>query len=139
MARSKFDGGSFLLRWLVALVLVFGTFNPTPYSYYHWVLDAQNGRMPLKVLAGVAMLILYVIFLRATLRSIGVVGLGLATALMGALIWVLIDFDLLSLAHANVLTYIILFVLATILAIGVSWSHIRRRITGQADIDDVDE
>lgn len=139
MARSKFDGGSFLLRWLVALVLVFGTFNPSPYSYYHWVLDSQGGQIPLKVLAGVAMVILYVIFLRATLRSIGVVGLALATALMGALIWVLIDFDLLSLAHANVLTYVILFVLATILAIGVSWSHIRRRITGQADIDDVDE
>ena len=139
MARRSFDAGGFLLRWLVALVLVFGTFNPTPYSYYHWVLDTANGRLPLKVLAGVAMVILYVIFLRATMRSIGLVGLGLAAALMAALIWVLIDFDLLSLTETRVLTYIILFVMATILAIGVSWSHIRRRITGQSDTDDVDE
>jgi hypothetical protein len=29
-------------------------------------------------------------------------------------------------------------VLSGILAIGVSWSHIRRRITGQVDVDDVE-
>jgi len=26
-----------------------------------------------------------------------------------------------------------------ILAVGMSWSHIRRRLSGQADMDDVDE
>jgi Family of unknown function (DUF6524) len=30
-------------------------------------------------------------------------------------------------------------VVATILAIGMSWSHVRRRLSGQADVDDVDE
>jgi hypothetical protein len=32
-----------------------------------------------------------------------------------------------------------LVMVATILAIGMSWSHVRRRLTGQADVDDVDE
>jgi len=30
-------------------------------------------------------------------------------------------------------------VAATILAIGLSWSHVRRRLSGQTDVDDVDE
>jgi hypothetical protein len=43
--------------------------------------------------------------------------------------------------HADSLktvTYIVLIVICWILAIGVSWSHIRRRITGQVDVDEVD-
>jgi hypothetical protein len=35
------------------------------------------------------------------------------------------------------MAWIVLFVFAIILAIGVSWSHLRR-FTGQADVDEVD-
>ncbi len=43
MARPSFSLISFLLRWLVALVLVFATFNPTDYSYYRWVVGLDAG------------------------------------------------------------------------------------------------
>jgi len=39
MAQSAFILTSFLQRWIIALVLVFATFNPTDYSYFHWVAD----------------------------------------------------------------------------------------------------
>ena len=143
MAQSSFSLASFLLRWLVALVLVFATFNPTDYSYYRWVagMDAgmDGGNLALKALAGVALLILYVIYLRATWRSIGPIGVSLATAFLGALIWVTIDLGLLDLERPTIVTWVLLFALATILAIGISWSHVRRRVSGQADMDDVDE
>ncbi len=151
MARPSFSLVSFLLRWLVALVLVFATFNPTDYSYYRWVvgmdggMDAgmdggmDGGNLALKALAGVVLVILYVIYLRATWRSIGPIGVMLAATFLGALIWVTIDFGLLNLDRPTIMTWVLLFVLATILAVGISWSHIRRRVTGQADIDDVDE
>ena len=35
-------------------------------------------------------------------------------------------------------TYIILVVISGVLATGISWSHIRRRMTGQVDVDDVE-
>ncbi len=151
MARPSFSLASFLLRWLVALVLVFATFNPTDYSYYRWVvgmdggMDAgmdggmDGGNLALKVLAGIVLVILYVIYLRATWRSIGPIGLTLATAFLGALIWVTIDLGLLDLERPTVVTWVLLFALATILAIGISWSHVRRRVSGQADMDDIDE
>ena len=132
MARPSFEVSDFL-------VLVLGTFNPTDYSFYGWVTDANSGNTALKAFAGVAIVIVFVIYLRATWRSIGPIGLVLAAAFFGALIWVLIDFGLLDLDNATALTWVILVVLATILAVGISWSHVRRRVAGQADVDDVDE
>jgi len=139
MATRAFDGKSFAIRWLVAVALVLGTVNPTGYSYYHWVGDFESGNAPLKVLAGVALLILYVIYLRATWRSIGPIGIVLALAFFGALIWSLAYYGLLDTSQTTVMTYIALLLIATVMAVGISWSHVRRRVSGQADMDDVDE
>lgn len=137
MPRFGFD--SFLLRWVLALVVVFATFNPSGFSYAHWIAEAEGGQLPLKVLAGVVLAILYVIYVRATWRSIGPIGVGLALALLGALVWVFIDLGWLSFEQSTIMTYIGLFILATVLGIGLSWSHVRRRVSGQADVDDVEE
>lgn len=139
MARHNFTTTSFLLRWVGALVLVLGTFNPTGYSYFHWVTGPTDDNLPLKVLAGVAFVILYVIYLRATWRSIGPLGVVLALAFFGAVIWALDYYDLLALEQKTVITYVALVLIATVMAIGMSWSHVRRRLSGQADMDDVDE
>jgi hypothetical protein len=50
-----------------------------------------------------------------------------------------IDFGLLNLMQPAIMTWVLLFAVATILAVGIYWFYIRRRITSQADIDDVDE
>ncbi len=138
MAQRAFTASGFLVRWAIAMVLVFATFNPTQFSYYGWVTGAAQDNLPLKALAGIVLVILYVIYLRATWRSIGPIGLALAAAFFAAVIWVLIDTGLLTLEQPTLLTNLLLAVFATILAIGISWSHIRRRVSGQADVDDVD-
>lgn len=139
MARPTFSWPNFLIRWAAALILVFATFNPTSYSYYAWVTDPVSGQWPLKALAGVLIVIAFVVFLRATWRSIGPIGLVLAVAFFGALVWVLIDFGLIVPGQGQQMTYIVLVVMASVLAIGMSWSHVRRRAAGQVDADDVDQ
>ena len=139
MAQAAFTPVSFLLRWIIALVLVFATFNPTDYSFYRWVMPMDGEGLPLKALAGILLLIVYVIYFRATWRSIGPIGVSLAAALLAALIWVSIDLGLLNLTQPTIMTWVLLFAFATILAVGISWSHIRRRVSGETDIDDVDE
>lgn len=139
MAMPSFTSKSFLIRWGVALILVLGTFNPTEYSYYHWVATENWDITPLKVLAGLVILICYVIYLRATWRSLGPIGLVLATAFFATIIWAAIDYDLLDPNKTTVMTYIVLILIATVMAVGISWSHVRRRVSGQADMDDVDE
>lgn len=127
----------FLLRLIFAAVLVFGTLNPTGTSYYHWIAGGFEADLPLKVLAGVLLLIGYVICVRATFRSIGIVGMGLIIALLGAIGWVLYDYGLLNVENPGLIQWLILLGVALILAIGLSWSHLRRMISGQADMDDV--
>jgi Family of unknown function (DUF6524) len=137
MAKAAITGRGFLLRWALALIVVLGTFNPTEYSYFNWAINGQ-GLLPLKALVGIVLLIVIIIYLRATWFSIGPLGLILAAAFFGALIWVLVDFGLLALGQGSVLTWIILVVLSLILAIGMSFSLFRRRISGQVDVDDVE-
>ena len=128
----------FLLRLLAASILVFATYNPTEYSYYHWLSKNISSLTPWIALAGVLLLIGWTIFLRATARSLGVFGLMLAAAFMGVVLWIMIDWGWFHADDLKTVTYIILVVICWILAIGVSWSHIRRRITGQVDVDEVD-
>lgn len=134
----RFDFADFLWRWAIALVLVFATFNPTDFNFVRWVTSDLQADLPYKALAGLVLLIGYVIFLRATFRSIGIFGIALVAAIFAAVIWVLADLQILDPANQVLLTWIVLAAIATIMGIGVSWSHVRRRIAGQADVDDVD-
>lgn len=138
MAEKRFDFYSFLIRFVVALVLVFASYNPSGYSWYHWFMREPNKFNALLLFAGVVLMIGWAIYLRATVRSLGATGTLLAIAFFGSLVWLLIDYDLLSLSDVTILQYIVLFMLGAILATGISWSHIRRRMTGQADVDEVD-
>ena len=66
----------------------------------------------------------------------GPVGVVLSVALFTAVIWVLVDFGLLSLESSSVITWILLIIVATILVVGMSFSLVRRRVTGQVDVHD---
>lgn len=130
---------SIFLRWFIAFVLLAATFNPTPWNYVRWVQSAYSEQLPLSVLLGLILLVGYIIYLRATLRSIGGFGMALVTAIIGALIWVLIDYGLLSLHDPDQTLWLGLFAMSVVLGTGLSWSLVRRRLSGQVDIDDIDE
>ncbi len=139
MALKRFSFLNFLIRFILALLLVFSTYNPAEYSWYHWLMNSVDKFDPLLVFAGVVLLIGWVIYIRATVRSLGEIGTFLAISFFAALTWVLIDRNVLSVENTTVLTYVVLTMLSAIMATGMSWSHIRRRMSGQLDVDDVDE
>jgi hypothetical protein len=139
MASNEFNGMSFIYRWAFAAALVFGTYNPTHISYVNWAFAEGVTFGPVIAFTGVALLIAWIIFLRATFNSMGWLGIVLGAALFGCLIWWLIDIDLLSLDAPSALTWVTLVLASLILATGMSWSHIRRRLTGQFDVDDMDD
>ena len=92
----------------------------------------------LKAFVGVILLIAWIILIRATLGSLGAFGILLAAAFFGLAIWLVIDVLGLSTDNFRVISYIIEIMLASVLSIGVSWSHVRRRISGQVDTDEVE-
>lgn len=129
----------FLLRFLFALLLVMLTYNPSEYSYFHWLQNNFSNFSPMLGLAGISLIIGWVIYLRATLRSLGLIGLTLAALFFAAVLWLLIDWGWLGLDNVTVMNWVILTLISAVLAVGISWSHVRRKISGQVDADDVDE
>lgn len=127
----------FALRWLIAFVLLTATFNPTPWNYVQWARQSYQDQLPLVVLAGLILLVVYVVYLRATLRSIGGFGMTMVLAITAAGLWVLHDYGLLTLRDTSQLIWLALVALSLVLGIGLSWSHLRRRLSGQSDMDDV--
>ena len=139
MASKSFNFFDYLIRLVAAAFLVFASYNPSGYSWFHWIKAAQDQLDPVILFCGIVLLIGWVIYLRATARSLGVLGIILVLAFVASLIWVLVDFGLLSIANPTFFQYVVLFVLSLVLATGMSWSHIRRKMSGQLDVDDVEE
>jgi hypothetical protein len=130
--------GAFL-RFLFALLLVMLTYNPSGTSYVHWVYQNLDMTSPYQVISGVALLIGWGIYLKATMNSLGFIGIVAAGALLGCLLWLLIYWGLLSIGNATAMTWVIELLLAVMLTIGMCWSHITRRLSGQLDVDEVPE
>ena len=137
---SEFSAAGFLLRFVAALVLVLATYNPTDFSYYDWVRIglANAGLGPEHYFAGVLILIGWTVFVVASVRALGVLGLVLGAAFFATLIWLLIDFGILAAESPTAVTWITLVCLAGLLATGVSWSHVWRKLTGQFEVSDDD-
>jgi hypothetical protein len=63
----------------------------------------------------------------------------LVIAVLGALAWVLYDQGWLTLANRNLNTWLAIVALSVVLGVGLSWSFVRRAISGQVDVDDTDD
>ncbi|MCA9729375.1 MAG: DUF6524 family protein [Candidatus Eisenbacteria bacterium] len=139
MASQVFGAQAALLRFLFALVLVFMTYNPSGVSYVGWLTRSIPDHVgPVLILAGVVLAIGWTVFIRAARQSLGLVGFVLTVALFGTLLWLLIDVGIVPRDSVSAIAYAVLVLFAGILAVGMSWSHLRRRFSGQVDVDRVD-
>ena len=136
MARKDFTLVSFLLRFAFALALVFLTYNPSGYSWVGWLMS--DTAMVYKVAGGVVLLIGWVMFLRATWRSLGAIGTMLALAFFAVIIWLFHYWGFFAMDDIATIQWIVLFVLSGVLAVGMSWSHVRRKLSGQYDTDEIE-
>jgi len=140
MAGKNFNLESFFVRLFFALTLVLATFNPSGYSFYHWMLTGlETGFEPLMAFSGIVLVIGWVVYIRATITSLGLIGLILAFTFFGTLLWMVIDWGIVPADSVQLITYIVLSLLSMVLAIGMSWSHIRRRMSGQVDVNETDD
>jgi hypothetical protein len=147
MASDQFSWGGLLGRVAAALALVYVTYNPEGWSFFHWVLQPKAGETgigaylhsftPLKALAGIALIAGWVVVLQATRRSLGAGGALLVMALFACTVWAMIYYGVIAPTGSRAIAHLVLLALGLVLAIGLSWSHITRRLTGQQDTDRV--
>lgn len=139
-APRPFGFLDFLWRWLGALVLVLATWNPSGYSYVGWVRHAMgaDGLSAAHFLVGAVLVAGWVVFGVATRNSLGSLGIIVGALVIGTLIWFLSDIGLVQAGSASAIAWLALIALATLLAVGLSWSHIWRRLSGQLEVDSND-
>jgi hypothetical protein len=136
---DEFDFIGFLWRVLFAVALVLLTFNPTGHSYYHWLMDGFPSIQPLEAVAGILLLGGWIFFVKSALAAMGTVGLGLLLAFFAAIVWWVVSQGWLDVRDRSAMAWVVLLVLGVVLGIGMSWSHVRRKLSGQASVDRVDK
>ena len=144
MLRERLSWKGVLLRFLGALVLVYVSYNPEGFSLYHWIVrPVADGAglaaafTPLKVLAALLLAMGWAVFVQATRRSLGTRGALLVIALLAAVVWLLSYWGVLALDSSRAVSHVVLVAIALLLAVGMSWSHVTRMLTGQVDTDEV--
>jgi hypothetical protein len=134
MAVQGITGSGIALRVVAAVALVLITFNPSGTSFYHWLAAPPVGITAVKAFLGVALLIAWLVCLRTAYVALGAVGLVLGCLLLGTFVWVLFDMDLLHDVGRQAMVWIGLVVFGIVLGVGLSWSLIRARTTGQIEV-----
>jgi hypothetical protein len=137
MSTTNMGAGGALARIAAALVLVLLTFNPSGSSYYHWVAHDFPHVSALQAVGGLALIIGWVIYVTATRRSLGLFGVTLLLALFAALIWLAVQNGWLHLSGGKAAAWVVVLATGLILGIGMCWSFVRRRLSGQTDVDEV--
>jgi hypothetical protein len=62
----------------------------------------------------------------------------LILALCGGVVWLFAEMNLFNPDNVQAIVHITEIVVSFVLAFGMSWSHINRRLSGQIDVDEFD-
>jgi hypothetical protein len=136
-SRDPFGFPDFLIRLAASLVLVLITYNPSGYSYAHWVYGnfTGEGLQAVHYFLGMVLLACWSVLIISTERSLGAFGTVIGALLIGTGIWFLMDIGLIHAETTSGIGWLVLIALGILLAIGLSWAHIRRRLSGQLEVD----
>jgi len=129
--------GGLLVRFLVSLLLVLATYNPSGLSFVGWVQGNFPHVQPDQAVVGLALLGLWIFFVHATWRSLGALGVCLGLAFFGAVVWMVSSWGWVSSPSHTALIWLVLLIVACMLTIGLCWGLIRARVSGQAVVEEV--
>jgi hypothetical protein len=133
--NGRISWSGVFMRLVVALAVVLLTYNPSGHSFYHWVMEDFANITAVKAFVGALLLVGWVICIRTAFVSLGALGLLLSVLVLGTLVWMLRDYGILNPDNPSLLSWVTLIVIGIILGVGLSWSLLRARMTGQVEVD----
>ncbi len=136
---DRFTALGFVGRIAFALALVLATFNPSGRSFFHWVRADFPSIQPLEAVTAILLLILWIFLWRSMMQAVGMLGFLLMAALTAALVWLFASWGWLDVANTVSMTWVVLVALGIILGVGMSWAILRRELTGQASVDELED
>lgn len=126
-------------RFVIALAIVFFTYNPSGISYIHWLLSLDSRFFVLKLFIGIVLIIGWVIYINATRSYLGKLGIALAISFFASLLWLLSNWGILPSGSFSAIAVMVLLIISALLTTGMCWPHIQRHISGQLIEKDKDK
>ncbi len=124
-------------RWAGAFFLLAALYNPSGYSYFHWVATTDLRYWSFKIVAGIVLAVFFGLYVNASRRALrlpGLILISIASALATSIFFPrTIDID----TPAPQLIVFLQIIIANILAVGVSWSYVRQMLSGQMDVNNI--
>jgi hypothetical protein len=127
--------GSIVPRVAFAVALVLLTWNPSGWSYVDWALRDRSAFDAVKAFVGVLLLGGWIFCWRSAWVSLGAVGIVLVAALLATVVGMLLQFHLVEPGSTQTLLWIVLVAIGIVLGVGLAWSKVRQRATGQVEAD----
>jgi len=123
--------GGLIARLMACLALVFATWNPTGVNFLAWI----DGPAPiaLKASAAALLLLLHILFARITWLSLGGPGLLFLLTMLLTGVFTLSELGWIDLGRGRTWGYVFVTVSSLTLMAGVTWSLMKRRVTGQSN------
>lgn len=123
-----------LVRIVLAIALVVATWNPAGYSYVQWALIDTSAFNASKALVGVLLLGAWLMCIRATWVSLGAMGVVFVAVAIAAFVWWLWSMGVVA-TDQTTLEWIVLVAVGVVLGLGMGWSLLRQKATGQVEVD----
>ncbi|RJF84126.1 hypothetical protein D3877_05850 [Azospirillum cavernae] len=128
----KFPG--LFSRILSCFFLVFATWNPLGYSYLDWLFTSDGSYASAKFFVGAILVGAYIVYLRVTWLALQVFRSAIMATLAISGYFALRHVGLLDANAPFWSSYFLLFLVSTLLSIGICWAHVKRRLTGQSQV-----
>jgi hypothetical protein len=132
----KFGFVSMLVRWFMIMGVLTAIYNPSGRSFVHWAVEG-TAPLSLRVAVGSVLLARLAYCYRLSVRALGPIGVLMLAALLAVMATALVDIGLIQPQGRAAMIAYLQAIITTGLTVGVSWSALRTRISGQIDSDDI--
>jgi hypothetical protein len=131
--RRRIYAWQYIRGVLFVQFILFSTWNNSGYSYIGWISGAK-AFTALMAVAGIALLIAYIVLIRIAYTALGYPGIFSASLLLAMLLLAGSQLGLLDLDSLTRHVEFWMFIAASIVSIGIGWAKYQQRISGQRDV-----
>jgi len=135
-ALKSSSPGVLITRFLIAALIVMGTYNPSGTSVYHWIKDQNDFSNAWVILVGIIALLLNFALLVAAWNALGKLGTLVLLILFAAIVYLALQEGWADAKSPVTLQWLALILYTGFLGIGLAGAIIWRRATGQVVTED---
>ena len=134
---TRFDYTSILARLLFSGFLIFATYNPSGYSYIHWISVGTLDQWEIKMLAGIVLFGILVYLFQTSVSAMKVSRVVYVVIACGSASLVLAQAELIDLTLWSTWVNISLATAVVVLTVGMSISNVSHRLAGVVHSEEV--